>query len=476
MAGPPSTNEVGSRRCSSTPTAPVVSAGRQPDDYAADLRLDVPAGLIGGDRGRAASTARRRGRAHPRGVPAGPARESTSRSRWAGSRGGRQETGGLRLRALGLAAHARRGRARSCGGRRDPLLLQAQFGPCPYPDLNLAAHRGRRPRAGTAPRGWCCCSGGPPLLRSALRDDPASFPDVPDFFLAHELAHQWWGHGVAGQNYRERWISEGVRPVRGRALGAPEPGRGGVPGRAGRGSPAGPSATTTRARSTSAIGSGTSGRSPGLRAVVYDKGAYVLHMLRRIVGDEAFFAGLGASRRATASARRAPRTSGRRSRPPPALDLGPYFQEWVYGTGIPRLSYRWSRQEVGGEHRVDVRVEAAGLPGTVPLQITVLHAGGAVTRAITVGPGGAQIVVEAPSRPRQVEVNVDRGLLAVVSGASASCAASRCCGPRRRDGRGRPGPWPGPPARRPASSSPCCGGRYRGHPRRRSGPSGCCSR
>ena len=50
----------------------------------------------------------------------------------------------------------------------------------------------------------------PVFIRRALRDDPAGFDDVPDFFLAHELAHQWWGHGVAGENYRERWLSEGA--------------------------------------------------------------------------------------------------------------------------------------------------------------------------------------------------------------------------------------------------------------------------
>ena len=50
------------------------------------------------------------------------------------------------------------------------------------------------------------------------------------------------------------------------------------------------------------------------RAVVYDKGAWVLHMLRGLVGDEAFFAGARASSSGTATRRRAPRTSAWRSR------------------------------------------------------------------------------------------------------------------------------------------------------------------
>ena len=41
------------------------------------------------------------------------------------------------------------------------------------------------------------------------RGDPAMFEGFPDFFLAHELAHQWWGQAVGWKNYHEQWLSEG---------------------------------------------------------------------------------------------------------------------------------------------------------------------------------------------------------------------------------------------------------------------------
>ena len=41
------------------------------------------------------------------------------------------------------------------------------------------------------------------------RNDPAAFDRFPDFFLAHELAHQWWGQAVGWRNYHEQWLSEG---------------------------------------------------------------------------------------------------------------------------------------------------------------------------------------------------------------------------------------------------------------------------
>ena len=44
---------------------------------------------------------------------------------------------------------------------------------------------------------------------SRWRNDPASFASYPEFFLAHEVAHQWWGQAVGWRNYHEQWLSEG---------------------------------------------------------------------------------------------------------------------------------------------------------------------------------------------------------------------------------------------------------------------------
>ena len=73
------------------------------------------------------------------------------------------------------------------------------------------------------------------------------------------------------------------------------------------------------------------------RAVVYDKGAYVLHMLRQIVGEDVFrraVMGLQTGNRfgkiGTDEVRAALEAAS-------GLDLRPYFTEWVYGTALPEL-------------------------------------------------------------------------------------------------------------------------------------------
>jgi aminopeptidase N len=288
-----------------------------------------------------------------------------------------------------------------------------EFGPCPYPELSLVLMEGRTP-GGHSPPGMVVLSQRPALLRGGLRDDPASFQDVPGFFLAHELAHQWWGQGVAGQNYRERWLSEAMaqyaaalwtlhsrgeeefRNVMGRMArwGLRETGRGPI-------------------NLGQRLGH-IQGDAQIYRAVVYDKGAYVLHMLRAIVGRDAFRKGLTDvqqrfrfGKAGTDDLREAlEKASGK--------DLAPYFREWVYGTALPEIQYREHVQSGSGGFRTSVDVRAQHLPGPVPLALSVPYPGGRATRTVFVPPEGGTFVVETPKRPGRVDVNADRGLLARV--------------------------------------------------------------
>ncbi len=326
---------------------------------------------------------------------------------------GRAEEGGVRLRAYGQQ-RTRGEAARLLALARGILgFYAAAFGPGPYPDLNLVAVEGRTP-GGHSPPGMVILSHRPAFIREPLRDDPASFHDVPGFFFAHELAHQWWGHGVAGENYHERWLSEGAAQYAATLWTRHQYGErdfqdvlSRLARWAIRKTDDGPIHLGQRLGHLKA--------DPQVyRAVVYNKGAYVLHMLRQLVGGDRFLEALrdvqGQFRYAKAGSDDLRGALEKAS----GADLAPYFEEWVYGTRLPELDVSHRTHPQAASYRTVVDVKAAGLPGPVPLSLSVTHDQGQITEIVSLTPAGGSFTIETPGRPRRVQANADRGLLVKV--------------------------------------------------------------
>jgi hypothetical protein len=211
------------------------------------------------------------------------------------------------------------------------------FGPLPYTPLNLALVEAPVP-GGHSPPGLLILQQRPPLMGGGLKDDPATFYDIPGFFLAHELAHQWWGHGVTPKSYRDRWVAEGFAQYAA-ALWARESAGEETFSRTLR-------RMAVWAKRMSSFGPVDLGNRVGHiqnnaqahRAVVYNKGALVLDTVRRLLGDEAFRRGLLRLQRDhrfrevdTEMVRHAFEVEG-------AIDLDGLWEVFVRGTALPTMS------------------------------------------------------------------------------------------------------------------------------------------
>ena len=245
-------------------------------------------------------------------------------------------------------------------------------GDAPYPSFTLAIAESDRP-GGHSPPYFAMLN--QVVIGSGFvwRNDPVSFENYPTFFLAHEVAHQWWGHAVGWKNYHEQWISEGFAQYFA-ALYAEKDREGNV------------LANLLRQMRHTAIEASSQGPiflgyrlghiqadDRVFRAIVYNKSAMVLHMLRRLVGDDAFFAGVRSfyeqwkfRKAGTDDFRRAmEQTSGR--------DLERFFETWLYGASIPRLKFTY--HVTGGE--AVVRFEVRGDAVDVPITVTIAYTSGA---------------------------------------------------------------------------------------------------
>jgi hypothetical protein len=282
-------------------------------------------------------------------------------------------------------------------------------GDAPYESTTVALVEHELP-GGHSPGYFAVLNSALPGSRASWSNDPASFSSFPEFFLAHEIAHQWWGQAVGWRNYHEQWLSEGfaqyfaalyARDARGErvfqdmlrqfrkwALAESDEGPVYLGYRLGH----------------------IKSRPRVFRALVYNKGAAVLHMLRRLVGDETFFSAVRRfyteqkfQRASTDDLRRAfEAESGR--------PLDRFFDRWIYGAEIPEV--RYARTISPGA--VAVRFEQVGeFLFDIPVTVTVTYTDGRTQEAVV--PVTDRVVewkMPTSGPVRQVEINRDQAAIA----------------------------------------------------------------
>jgi hypothetical protein len=278
----------------------------------------------------------------------------------------------------------------------------------PYDSFTLALTESDLP-GGHSPAYFAMLNQPLPTSPLVWVNDPVSFPNYPSFFIAHEIAHQWWGQAVGWKNYHEQWISEGFAQYFAALYAERE---------------RGPDQFVSVLRQMRKWAIDLSDQGPVylgyrlghikgegrvFRALVYNKGAMVLHMLRRLVGDDAFYGGLRAfyaewrfKKAGTGDFRAAMEKASGRS-------LERFFDRWIFGSGIPKIQYT-TRVDGSGLH---VRFAQKGDVFDVPVLVTINYADGTSEEVlVTLAEAVTERVIPLKGAVRGVDVNRDNGALA----------------------------------------------------------------
>jgi aminopeptidase N len=222
---------------------------------------------------------------------------------------------------------------------------------------------------------------------------------------AHELAHQWWGDNVTCKTWSDIWLNEGFATYSECLWAERKPGSSGMPAYLAAINARRPSQTsgTVYRTDVSTVGSIFSG------TYSYNKGAWVLHQLRHVVGDATFFAILQAYRAQFQGSAATTDDFKTVASTVFGQDLTWFFQEWVYGGGAPAYVSGWNTITINGQNylRLRLRQSQAGTPFRMPVDVRVNFASGnqTVTVQNDASPEWFVVPINAPATGIVVDEN-----------------------------------------------------------------------
>ena len=239
---------------------------------------------------------------------------------------------------------------------------------------------------------------------------------VPVGTVAHEIAHQWFGDAVTEREWPHLWLSEGfatyfaalwLRQSRGEGAFKTEM----------RNIRETILTDTVAVTQRPVIDTVETTLTALLNRNSYEKGGFVLHMLRSQLGDSAFFRGLRAyydkhkhGNALTSDLQAAlEKTSGRR--------LGPFFDQWLRRPGFPELEVDWSPDSAS--QTVEIGVTQARRFGAFefPLRLALTMSNGQTRRVDVTIPAqpDTKVMLPVSGVVTGVEVDPDYQLLARIT-------------------------------------------------------------
>jgi hypothetical protein len=280
-------------------------------------------------------------------------------------------------------------------------------------------------------------------LAAGLGLDPRALQSLTEFgntVTWHEVAHQWWGHQVGWASYRDQWLSEGfaeftsallleVNSGKKKADAFWEQKRGEIFGK-------------TIGVANNEAGAITQGvrlrthRSPQAgQAMIYSKGAFVVHMLRMMMYEEgrpdpdAPFKAMMSDFVKTWSGRN-PSTDDFKAIAEKHITrdmnlagdgkLDYFFNQWVHGIDIPALGAKLEATDIGGgKYKIAGTITQSGVPpefrSRVPIYLDLGN--DRLGRLGSIAIAGSSTVkvsvdVALPQKPRRVFINARHEVLA----------------------------------------------------------------
>lgn len=243
-------------------------------------------------------------------------------------------------------------------------------------------------------------NGFPGILFLTFSTFVQEFEGVMEALRGHEVSHQWWGNLVGWQTYHDQWLSEGLGEYSGalitqftldgdkRFFQILESWRNDLLERGHIGVSVGlrrfgfSKSDLTQSDGMQA-GPVWLGRRLGEKYPVdyylnvYEKGAYVIHMLRTLMrdfetgSDEKFWNMLADYVQTYKSKRATTEDFQEIVEKHFGENMDWFFDQWVYGTSTPTYIYSYTISNTGNQYRIELKVRQEEVPDDFQMQIPV---------------------------------------------------------------------------------------------------------
>jgi len=237
----------------------------------------------------------------------------------------------------------------------------------------------------------------------------SSFGFWNEWVVAHELAHQWWGNMITCESFHHIWLNEGFATYCETLWYEYLNG----PGTAGE----------YQMSANYYLGSGTVYvENPQTENIFnvglsYNKGSWILHMLRKVLGDEVFFKSLQTyysshHQYGVATTDNFQSVCEEVS----GINLDKFFYQWVYEDGFPMYSVSWEATQSKDQYNLILHLEQKQSNHVfwVPLDITITTAYGETTVEVIDSLVSQDFVFSLKSEPLHVEIDRDNWVLKTV--------------------------------------------------------------
>ena len=231
--------------------------------------------------------------------------------------------------------------------------------------------------------------------------------------VAHEIAHQWFGNSITQADWDHLWLSEGFATYFANLFQEHLQG------------PASMKGTMTQAaesikryhgtRPVALIDPELTEPAKKLNAFNYQKGAWILHMLRGILGDDTFFKGIRRYYNLYAERNASTEDFQQAMESESGISLTGFFRQWCYQPGWPvyEITWRWD----AGAHEVEMRFHQAQTTGLFDMPLQIVFGAGDRREAhkVRISAQDQPVRLKLTGRPSSLEIDPDGWLLKSVT-------------------------------------------------------------